>query len=62
MSGGRVEFGLGRGWFRDPQEAAARLREHGCAGVSRSYLQIIDPDDLDHVALIAAEVMPEVAE
>jgi F420-dependent oxidoreductase-like protein len=45
-----------------PQEVAARLREYGRAGVSRSYLQIIDLDDLDHVALIAAEVMPQVAE
>jgi F420-dependent oxidoreductase-like protein len=45
-----------------PQEVAARLREYARAGVSRSYLQIIDLDDLDHVALIAAEVMPQVAE
>jgi F420-dependent oxidoreductase-like protein len=45
-----------------PQEVAARLREYGRAGASRSYLQIIDLDDLDHVALIAAEVMPRVAE
>ncbi len=45
-----------------PQEVAARLREYGRAGVSRSYLQIIDLDDLDHLAVIAAEVMPQVAE
>jgi F420-dependent oxidoreductase-like protein len=45
-----------------PQEVVARLREYARAGVSRSYLQIIDLDDLDHVALIAAEVMPQVAE
>jgi F420-dependent oxidoreductase-like protein len=45
-----------------PQEVVARLREYARAGVSRSYLQIIDLDDLDHVALIAAEVMPQAAE
>ena len=45
-----------------PQEVAARLQEYGRAGALRSYLQIIDLDDLDHVALIAAEVMPLVAE
>jgi F420-dependent oxidoreductase-like protein len=43
-----------------PLEVAARLREYGQAGCSRSYLQVIDLDDLDHVALIAAEVMPQV--
>jgi F420-dependent oxidoreductase-like protein len=42
-----------------PQEVAARLQEYEQAGCSRSYLQMIDLDDLDHVALIAAEVMPQ---
>ncbi len=41
-----------------PVEVAERLREYRGAGASRSYLQVIDLDDLDHVALIAAEVMP----
>jgi F420-dependent oxidoreductase-like protein len=41
-----------------PEEVAARLEEYGRAGASRSYLQLIDLDDIDHVALIAAEVMP----
>ncbi|MGO9249253.1 MAG: LLM class F420-dependent oxidoreductase [Solirubrobacteraceae bacterium] len=45
-----------------PREVAARLDEYRQAGASRSYLQIIDLDDLDHVALIAAEVMPQLAE
>jgi F420-dependent oxidoreductase-like protein len=45
-----------------PQEVVARLRAYGRAGATRSYLQIIDLDDLDHVALIAAEVAPQVAE
>ena len=42
-----------------PQEVVERLREYGRAGASRSYLQVIDLDDLDHIALIAAEVMPQ---
>ncbi|MGO9487522.1 MAG: LLM class F420-dependent oxidoreductase [Solirubrobacteraceae bacterium] len=44
-----------------PDEVVARLEEYGQAGASRSYLQLIDIDDLDHVALIAAEVMPRLA-
>jgi F420-dependent oxidoreductase-like protein len=44
-----------------PQEVIARLEEYQQAGASRSYLQVIDLDDLDHVALIAAEVMPHLA-
>jgi F420-dependent oxidoreductase-like protein len=45
-----------------PAEVVARLQAYGRAGATRSYLQVIDLDDLDHVALIAAEVMPQVAE
>jgi len=43
-----------------PGEVAARLAEYGEAGASRSYLQVIDLDDLEQIALIAAEVMPRV--
>jgi F420-dependent oxidoreductase-like protein len=41
-----------------PAEVAARLEQYRAAGASRAYLQVIDIDDLEHVALIAAEVMP----
>jgi alkanesulfonate monooxygenase SsuD/methylene tetrahydromethanopterin reductase-like flavin-dependent oxidoreductase (luciferase family) len=41
-----------------PEEVITRLAEYGRAGASRSYLQVIDMDDLDHIALIAAEVAP----
>lgn len=44
-----------------PQEVAARLREYRQAGASRSYLQVIDLDDLEHVALIAREVVPHLS-
>jgi F420-dependent oxidoreductase-like protein len=41
-----------------PDEVVGRLGEYRRAGASRAYLQVIDFDDLDHIALIAAEVMP----
>ena len=40
-----------------PQEVVERLARYRDAGASRSYLQLIDLSDLDHVALVAAEVM-----
>jgi F420-dependent oxidoreductase-like protein len=45
-----------------PEEVVDRLQSYRRTGASRSYLQVIDLDDLDHIALIAAEVMPRVAE
>jgi alkanesulfonate monooxygenase len=42
-----------------PQEVLERLETYRAAGLSRSYLQLIDLDDHDHVELIAAEVMPQ---
>ena len=44
-----------------PEEVTQRLLEYADAGAERSYLQVIDLDDLDHVALVAAEVMPRLA-
>jgi len=44
-----------------PDEVAARLLEYADAGAQRAYLQMIDLDDIDHLALIAAEVLPRVA-
>ncbi len=44
-----------------PEEVTARLLEYADAGAARAYLQVIDLDDLDHVALIAAEVLPRLA-
>jgi F420-dependent oxidoreductase-like protein len=41
-----------------PREVLERLGQYRDAGLSRSYLQVLDLDDLDHVSLIAAEVMP----
>lgn len=39
-----------------PEEAVARLREWGDAGAERVYLQVLDLDDLDHIALLGRDV------
>lgn len=44
-----------------PEEVAERLRAYADLGAERAYLQVLDLDDLDHVALLAKEVMPLVA-
>ncbi|MGW4567837.1 LLM class F420-dependent oxidoreductase [Streptomyces sp. NPDC004561] len=44
-----------------PAEVAEKLGRYGAVGSQRAYLQILDLDDLDHLELIAAEVMPQVA-
>lgn len=40
-----------------PPEAVSRLQEWREAGVERAYLQVLDLDDLDHVALIGRDVL-----
>ena len=44
-----------------PEEVVTRLRAFGDLGAERFYLQILDVDDLDHLALLAEEVMPHLA-
>lgn len=43
-----------------PDEAIARLRTYAAAGTQRVYLQVLDLADLDHLRLIAAEVLPHI--
>jgi F420-dependent oxidoreductase-like protein len=43
-----------------PAEAIERIGEFADHGASRLYLQVLDLDDLDHLELIASEVMPQV--
>ncbi|WP_035869363.1 TIGR03560 family F420-dependent LLM class oxidoreductase [Cryptosporangium arvum] len=43
-----------------PDEVAAKLRSFGELGAERMYLQFLDLQDLDHLALIANEVAPQV--
>ncbi len=44
-----------------PDEVVETLRRYGDAGAQRVYLQVLDLDDLDHLALMADRVLPEVA-
>ncbi len=43
-----------------PREVADRCLAYAEAGAATAYLQVLDLDDLDHVRLIAAEVLPAV--
>ncbi|QLQ37843.1 LLM class F420-dependent oxidoreductase [Micromonospora robiginosa] len=42
-----------------PAQLVERLGEFAAVGTSRVHLRLIDFDDLDHVELIAAEVLPQ---
>ncbi len=44
-----------------PQEVVDKLGSYRAAGAVRVYLQVLDLDDLDHLELIANEVMPAVS-
>jgi F420-dependent oxidoreductase-like protein len=44
-----------------PAEVVDRLGQFGEIGAERFYLQVLDLHDIDHLELIAAEVMPRVA-
>jgi F420-dependent oxidoreductase-like protein len=43
-----------------PAQVVEKIHHFGELGASRLYLQVLDMGDLDHVRLIAEEVMPEV--
>jgi F420-dependent oxidoreductase-like protein len=43
-----------------PDEAVAKLAAYAEVGVERVYLQVLDLGDLDHLRLVAAEVLPRV--
>lgn len=43
-----------------PAEAAQTLQRYAEAGAERVYLQVLDLSDLDHLDLVAQEVMPQV--
>jgi hypothetical protein len=50
--------------FRPPQETAAAFERvrgaYGKAGASTVYLQVLDLADLDHLDLLASQVLPQV--
>ncbi len=41
-----------------PEEVLDKLGQFAEAGATRAYLQVLDLDDLDHLALLADEVLP----
>jgi F420-dependent oxidoreductase-like protein len=41
-----------------PEQVVAKIGEFAALGAERVYLQVLDLDDLDHLELIAAEVLP----
>jgi F420-dependent oxidoreductase-like protein len=43
-----------------PEEVLEVLGRHREAGATRAYLQVLDVDDLDHLALVADAVLPHV--
>jgi F420-dependent oxidoreductase-like protein len=43
-----------------PDEVVDKLRRYAALGTQRVYLQVLDLSDLDHLRLVAAEVMPHV--
>jgi alkanesulfonate monooxygenase len=43
-----------------PGEVVDKLRAFAAAGAETAYLQVLDVSDLEHLELVAAEVMPEV--
>jgi F420-dependent oxidoreductase-like protein len=43
-----------------PDDVVARLQSYAELGATRAYLQILDLKDLDHLRLLAAEVLPHV--
>jgi F420-dependent oxidoreductase-like protein len=43
-----------------PQEVLDKVGAYAAAGAQRLYLQVLDLADLDHLRLVAAEVMPHV--
>ena len=44
-----------------PSDVVRKLESFAQLGVTRVYLQMLDIDDLDHVALVASDVLPRVA-
>ncbi|KQW43893.1 LLM class F420-dependent oxidoreductase [Nocardioides sp. Root1257] len=44
-----------------PQEAVDKIGRYAALGAERLYLQVLDLSDLDHLRLVARDVMPHVA-
>jgi alkanesulfonate monooxygenase SsuD/methylene tetrahydromethanopterin reductase-like flavin-dependent oxidoreductase (luciferase family) len=47
------------GFGGTPGEVAAKIAQYAEIGAEHIYLQILDLGDLDHLALIASDVVPQ---
>jgi alkanesulfonate monooxygenase SsuD/methylene tetrahydromethanopterin reductase-like flavin-dependent oxidoreductase (luciferase family) len=60
MAIGRSSDDLRRGALAGtPDEIVDKIGRFAALGASRVYLQVLDLDDLGHLELIAAEVLPQ---
>ena len=59
-SGARWASSRENGLAGTPQEVVDRIGEYAATGSTRIYLQVLDLADLEHLDLVAAEVMPHV--
>jgi F420-dependent oxidoreductase-like protein len=59
-TGQRAERLRANGLCGTPSEVVEQIGRYADAGADRVYLQILDLDDLEHLDLLAAEVMPSV--
>ena len=57
-AGGSVDHLRANGLCGTPGEVIERLGAFAEAGATRVYLQVFDLEDLDHLALVASEVLP----
>ncbi|GII58708.1 LLM class F420-dependent oxidoreductase [Planotetraspora thailandica] len=58
---GMAPFFRGIAAIGSPEEVTERIAAHGEFGIDTVYLFILDIHDLEHIALIAAEVLPHLA-
>jgi alkanesulfonate monooxygenase SsuD/methylene tetrahydromethanopterin reductase-like flavin-dependent oxidoreductase (luciferase family) len=58
--GQRLEDLRAHGVAGTPAEVVDRIGQFAGIGAERAYLQVLDLDDIDHLELIAAEVLPQV--
>ena len=59
-TGHQVEFFRHNGLGGSPAQVVDRIGQYAAIGATRVYLQILDLHDLDHLELLAAEVVPQV--
>ena len=59
--GRKVDDLRAHGLAGTPDEVVARLQEFAAIGAESIYLQVLDLDDLEHIELLAEEVLSRVS-